>query len=203
MIDISQYRARIGQFYSKVKTGKFLYRKFSYKKKTNSGKNVLRNMKSVMKFSILAVILINVGGLTPQSEPELLVPGQVQAQVQGEPEHQGGELQFRAVGKKQSRNFWAKYTYGNGGSKGIKNIHLNIRSLGNKMVEVKQLIKDLNPHIFGVSECELKKVNGVFDEKKLKVPGYNLLFPKSWVISGKARVVVYTKRSLDVEQMGN
>ena len=94
MINISQYRARIGQFYSKVKTGKFLYRKFSYKKKNNSGKNVFRNMKSVMKFSILAVILIKVGGLTPQTEPELLVPGQVQAQVQREPEHQGGELQF-------------------------------------------------------------------------------------------------------------
>ena len=201
MINISQYRARIGQFYSKVKTGKFLYRKFSYKKKNHSGKNVLRIMKSVMKFSILAVILINVGGLTPQSEPELLVTGPVQAQVQREPKHQGGELQFRAVGKKQSRNFWAKYTYGNGGSKGIKNIHLNIRSLGNKMVEVKKLIKDLNPHIFGVSECELKKVNGVFDEKKLKVPGYNLLFPKSWVKSGKARVVVYTKKNLEVEQL--
>lgn len=35
----------------------------------------------------------------------------------------------------------------------------------------------------------------------LKVPGYQLLFPKSWALHGYARVVVYIKSSLDFEQI--
>ena len=39
-------------------------------------------------------------------------------------------------------------------------MHLNLRSLRNKVFEV---IKDNNPHILRISECELKKEN--VDEK--------------------------------------
>ena len=85
--------------------------------------------------------------------------------------------------------------------KGIKNMHLNIRSLGNKIVEVKRLVKEHSPHIFGISECELKKVQGYYDEKKLKVPGYDILYPQSWAKCGKARVVVYVKKTLEYEQL--
>ena len=111
MIDISQYRAQIGQFYLKVKAGKFL----SYKKENNSGNQVLGNLKVVLKFSLLAVILIHGGGITTQSETEPAIHGQVQAQGWRDPEHLGGELEFRVVGKKQSSNFWAKYRNGNRG----------------------------------------------------------------------------------------
>jgi hypothetical protein len=56
-------------------------------------------------------------------------------------------------------------------------MHPNIRSLANKVLELKKIAKERTPHILGESECELKKVNGKFDEEKLKIPGNNLLFP--------------------------
>ena len=96
--------------------------------------------------------------------------------------------------RKVTVNFQARYTYGNKQSKkGIKNFHLNIRSLGNKVSEVKKIIKEHHPHILGLSECELKKVGNKYDESKLKVPGYDLLFPKSWS--------EHVKRSLDYQQV--
>ena len=80
-------------------------------------------------------------------------------------------------------------------------MHLNIRSLKNKVTEVKNLIKQHNPHIFGLSECELKKVNQKFDETILKVPGYQTIFPKSWASLGQARVVMYVKKTLEFEHV--
>ena len=76
-------------------------------------------------------------------------------------------------------------------------MHLNIRSMKNKMTEVKNLIKNHNTHIFGLSESELKKVNNKFDESILKVPGYEILFPKSWASVGQARVIMYLKKTLE------
>ena len=51
--------------------------------------------------------------------------------------------------------------YGNR-RKCILNMHLNIRSVKNKVLEVKNIVKQHNPHIFGLSECELKKENYQF-----------------------------------------
>ena len=109
-------------------------------------------------------------------------------------------LQFRAKGRKQTANFLAKYVNGNR-MKGIYNAHLNIRSLNNKVGEIKNIINQHRPNIFGLSECELRKVNNTFDENKLKIPGYKVLFPKSWTSQGFARVVVYVKNSLEFEQL--
>ena len=66
---------------------------------------------------------------------------------------------------------------------------------------MKKIIKEHHPHILGLSECELKKVGNKYDESKLKVPGYDLLFPNSWSEHGHARVVVYVKKSLDYQQV--
>ena len=85
--------------------------------------------------------------------------------------------------------------------RGIKNFHLNIRSLRNKVFEIKNIIKEHSPHIFGLSECELRKVGGYYDETRLKIPGYSILFPKSWTTHGFARVLVYVKDSLEFEQV--
>ena len=109
-------------------------------------------------------------------------------------------IQFQAWGRKQTKNSLAKYVNGNR-VKGIYNAHLNIRSLKNKVIEVKNLIKQHSPNILGLSECELRKVNNIFDEQKLKIPGYTVLFPKSWRSQGFARVVVYVKNSLVFEQL--
>ena len=50
-------------------------------------------------------------------------------------------------------------------------------------------------------ECELKKVQGYYNEKRLKIPGYDILYPQSWAKCGKARVVVYVKKTLEYEQL--
>ena len=109
---------------------------------------------------------------------------------------------YRVISKKQTSNFQAKYKYGNQEQKkGITNFHLNIRSLRNKVCEVKTIIKEHKPHIIGISECELQKANYQCEERNLKIPGYDLAFPKSWSVHGYARVVVYIKSSLHYEQV--
>ena len=63
-----------------------------------------------------------------------------------------------------SPNVYARYLYCNKSDKlkGIKNMHLNIRSLGYKVFEIKH-----NPNVLGISECELRKYKSTFDEAKL------------------------------------
>ena len=69
-------------------------------------------------------------------------------------------------------NFLARYVNGNiQRQKGIINMHLNIRSLRKKVIEVKHLVKEHSPHIFGISEAELLKDK--IDENEFKVPGYH------------------------------
>ena len=88
-------------------------------------------------------------------------------------------------------NFWGRYENGNGPKrKGIVNMHLNIRSLKNKMHEIKNVVKEFGPHMLGLSECELYK-RDIKNDNLLKVPGYDIMFPKSWNENGYARVVVY------------
>ena len=50
------------------------------------------------------------------------------------------------------QNFEARYKHGNIQKKGILNMHLNIRSLKNKLCEVKNVIKQHSPYILGLSE---------------------------------------------------
>ena len=59
------------------------------------------------------------------------------------------------------------------------------------------MIKELIPHMFSVSECELRKNSPNFSLEKLKVPGYNIHFPQSWDLHGYARVVLYYKKTFD------
>ena len=94
-------------------------------------------------------------------------------------------------------NFHARYVNGNiiSNPKGLKMCHINIRSLKNKIGEVKKLIADHKPHILGCSESELKISGQVEQLSSLKIPGYTLLLPQSWDLHGYARVVVYVKKS--------
>ena len=101
-----------------------------------------------------------------------------------------------------SPNFYAKLTYGNRQimKRGLKNLHLNIRSIRNKITDLRNIVEQKKPHIFGLSECELRRSN-TFDEKQIKLPGYDILYPKSWSSHGYARVLVYIKSSLQYEQV--
>ena len=78
-------------------------------------------------------------------------------------------------------------------------MHLNIRSLRYKVLEVKKFIKENNPTLIGLSECEIFKDK--IDDKSLKIPGYDILHPKSWAKHGYARVVVYVNRSFKYQQL--
>ena len=69
------------------------------------------------------------------------------------------------------------------------------------MSEVRNLVQKEKPHILGISEAELKRNN--HNIKCLKLPGYDLLLPESWEKNGKARIVVYVKKSLQYEQLQN
>ena len=107
-------------------------------------------------------------------------------------------LQFNILGKKQTSNFFARYLHGNI-KRGIVNLHVNVRSLYRKMTEVKNLVQQEKPHILGLSECELRKSH--HNISSLKLPGYELILPKSWEVHGKARVVVYVKKTLEYEHL--
>ena len=62
------------------------------------------------------------------------------------------------------------------------------------------MISQEKPHIFGLSECELRRGKNFCDVSGLKIPGYDTLMPKSWSLSGFARLVVYVKSSLQYER---
>ena len=58
-------------------------------------------------------------------------------------------------------------------------------------------MKESQPHFLGLSECELRKDSPNFNIDNLKVPGYNIYFPKSWDLHGYARVLVYYKKTIE------
>ena len=66
-------------------------------------------------------------------------------------------------------------------------MHFNIRSLKYKVGEIKNIVNEERPTIFGLLECEIKNENANLD--LLKVPGYDILFPRSWTAHGFARVI--------------
>ena len=150
-------------------------------------------MKSIMKIILIFTFLYPSCQSDPLYCPALPAasacpPPLVTAYCLGTPGHGlaiGATQRCVTLVKKQTRNFYARYINGNIKTSGIRNCHLNIRSLKNKVFEVKNIVKQHSPHILGCSETELKKdANNIFDETVLKVPGYTALFPKSWSLHG-------------------
>ena len=212
MTDITTYRARIGLFTQKSKTlslnrfQQFQSTSQSYK----HGKSAFESTKSFVKIILIFFLLYRTCSTSPYhclltspctqlSSPTCTTPAGTSRTTAVSPQ----QLYYRQYGKKQTSNFLSRYKFGNISSspKGIKNAHLNIRSLANKVFEIKNIIKEHKIHVFGASECELFKNNGKFDETRLKIPGYTVLFPKSWTAHGFARVVVYVKNTLEFTQV--
>ena len=224
MIEIDSYRCRIGSFchYSRNRNRKFekFYRQEFYEDR-NKGKSTLSCLQFLTKLILILAFLPNLCSahpVSPSLRPTLPDPAlsngtlpvtacpQVQSfqqfRISSDFSPAQWHLQFHQISKKMTVNHQAKSTNGNKEQKrGIKNMHLNIRSLGSKVIEVKNIIWEQKPHILGLSECELKKVNGNYDVDKLKIPGYDLLFPKSWTEAGFARVVIYVKKTLHYQQV--
>ena len=94
-------------------------------------------------------------------------------------------------------NFQSRCTYGNRKTNGVKIAHWNKGGsyLINKMPEIRNIIGQHNPHIFGLSEANLLDVH---DKNLAEVPDYNLHL--STTISNPSlkvsRVVVYTHKDL-------
>ena len=188
MIEINLYRCRIGTFSQKIRDKKSAFiNRFDRADQARKGENALAFLQSFLKLLLILCLL------SSRSYHQIKPPGLNSHCYHGQADghSQVGVLaqwsQPRLVdGRDLKINFWARYTNGNRqNQKGIKSLHLNIRSLVNKVCEVKHLVQEHSPHIFGLSECELKKIDGKFDERRLKVPGYDLIFPqitgKTWV----------------------
>ena len=155
MVDISVYRSRIGSYNycRKVKPEKF--KKFMYCEETRSeraGQGAFSVLKSILKIILIYLLLPgnlcssieHSGTQSPCTEPPCTTAcpqgwsGKARAQAWTSSTQPMWVYQTR--GKKQSNNFLAKYKNGNRRS-GILNMHLNIRSMKNKMSEVKNLVK--------------------------------------------------------------
>ena len=213
MIDNIQFRRCIGSFTQKIRPKKYLYLGGhcckNYWPEQNSGQFVFKMTSAVIKIVLVIVLIADKSSaVVPPDQDHVGLYDSSQVQ----PEHwQGGSycagggqrdtehVSLIQRGKQGTPNFLSRYINGNIGQKGIRNLHLNIRSLKFKVAEVRNLIKEHAPHILGLSECELKRET--ISEAELKVPGYTILFPKSWQVYGYARVVIYVKKSFKYEQV--
>ena len=205
MIDIDLYRIRIGTFSPKKGNKKTILSSFDNVPDDKSVVKILSGLQFILKI-ILIISFLPVWYTDVNLGKQTLDTGDPPVQHALGHQHLGVDSPLprliRTFSDQLKPNFQARYKYGNISKiKGLKNIHLNIRSLAQKMTEVKNIIQEQKPHIFGLSECELKKIDGNFDEEKLKVPGYELLFPQSWSHHGFARAVMYVKKSLKFEQV--
>ena len=94
-------------------------------------------------------------------------------------------------------NFQSKYTYGNKGLKGIRICHWNKSnsSIQSKLPDIKNLISRERPHLFGISEANVK-CN--LDIDTIKISDYTLyLAPPS--SNGMIRLIVYIHKSMVVK----
>ena len=192
MIDIETYRFRIGSFSQSNRPRKYLVNQEYF--------NNRRILKGVgVKIKIILGLFLLLGSLTTDlARVRTSCPAKIGGDGVWNMQRSEHNYMVRK-GKKGTINFLFRYIHGNISQKGIKNLHLNIRSLRFKVLEVKNIIKEHSPHIFDLSECELRKVS--INESDLKIPGYDVLFPKSWTVHGYARVIIYIKKSFNYEQI--
>ena len=197
MIDSQSYRLRIGCYTSSRKKRRNCLSKRKILMK-NPNCYILKYIFSTLLLSFvcsgilfvhiktgISLYMFNNQGLNLRIKPTVKVHSEI---------HKSAEV--------VDHNFEARYINGNiQKQKGIVNMHLNIRSLRNKLFEIKHLVKEHSPHVFGISETELRKDQ--VDVNELKVPGYDILFPNSWTKYDYARVLVYVKKTFKYTQVHN
>ena len=203
MIDTVLYRQRIGSFSQKIKNKRFLkYLYFETDRRTKM-LNIRRYLLSRIFWVRAVIIICTIISLSSEYENRnkneiCHTPAKTKFTLKIKSLSCQSEDSSWTIWSNLTGNFFARYMNGNGRNSGVRSFHLNIRKLQNKVSEVKKAVKELkNPHMFGISECELRKNSPNFDIEKLKVPGYNIHFPKSWDIHGYARVVLYYKNTFE------
>ena len=200
MIDISSYRQQIGTFSQKIRKIKFP-RDYCIRRSCFSNSNTSQSW--VQLFVVISTLFLlsfqNQDGTTFRSQ-------HIKSNSKSLISLSSSNTTFlRPAGVGMIGNFYGRYINGNIKSipKGVRVYHLNIRSLQNKVGEIKKITNEKKPHIFGLSEVELKVNSPGFNMDKLKVPGYKLLLPKSWDKHGYARVAVYVKKPLIMSGLEN
>ena len=200
MISIQLFRYRIGVFnstkYKRTNCRKLESRSFCDRKYITTATSLL------ILFSIIGLFIKQLES-HPYNYVTVNIVCNVNTSLVTEYSFDDDNIVSSAVWFGYTGNFYARYTNGNilNSVKGLKAYHVNIRSLKNKVNEVKNIIETVNPHIMGCSECEL---TNEYDSKQLaslKIPGYQIILPKSWELHGYARVVVYIKKSLKYERI--
>jgi hypothetical protein len=202
MIDLALYRYRIGTFSQKVKNCKFMCYNLLDDNLTAQTKSGRRNkLISWIKIALIVLTAIAVCQEDTALSQQNLYKFKF-CQTPALTSVLNEEYQIFNWSTLLG-NFFARYLNGNENGKrqrGVYNMHLNIRSVENKVFEIKNIVKEHSPHFLGLSECELRN-HANFDQEKLKVPGYNLYFPKSWEQHGYARVLVYYKKTLECSRL--
>ena len=222
MIDIVQYRAQIGLFSQKTFRKKYLKSDDFFCKSSRNrnrfSENFMQLLSTVLKIAVFCMMFLpptQAAHLSPSwpawcvSSSSTVRSSSTTAVAWSQSIHlhfssdavwRVAWIKYRILYGIKTGNFWARYINGNiRKDKGIHNIHLNIRSLKFKVAEIKNIVYAEKPTIFGLSECELKKET--VDTNTLKVPGYEILYPKSWENEGFARVVVYVRKSFNFKQV--
>ena len=191
MIDISLYRVRIGSF------SQFSCRKLSFSSRTRFRHSYGSNFSLWKLLTKLIIIIPTILSFCESLSTKIVTVCTNLSKYQN-------DVIFSFVTQISTGNFYARYTNGNiSNPKGLKMCHLNIRSIKNKMSEVKRVIADNKPHVLGCSESEIKSNLQKGQLSHLKIPGYEMLLPRSWDLHGYARVVVYVKKSLSFERIND
>ena len=203
MLDNQLYRIRIGcfkqQLVKKLVKCRFSASKYKFKMECSNLQKLYLMVFLSISFLAYGYILLQEGCSVNDSSLKINRKTLLQSSLNYE-KRGFLNVDFRGIGKRETKNFEMRYLHGNI-EKGVKNIHINIRSLFNKMGDIKAIVKKENPHIIGISEAELVKDR--HNLSSLKIPGYIYLLPKSWETVGKARVIVYVKKTLQYIQVSD
>ena len=154
MIEIDLYRIRIGKFQQKTQVKI---------RKVHNEINSHGDFKSLLIkiVLLLAVLVASSEGVETKIKYSSEKMKNIYPCPHLKPPSLGGRThfqwkQFRTESNNQTKNKQAKIIHGNI-KRGIINMHVNIRSIYNKLSEVKNLIHKEKPHILGVLEADLKK----------------------------------------------
>ena len=195
-IDIATYRVRIGTFNPRALNLKTK----STKPKRNSEKNfsIYNYLRSILYIILLSLITTNIMycASNHSGNNKIYNVNQYTSKQNLFQQRNLNKYVPERLIKSVDPNFEAHYKFGNR-NRGIKMIHWNAGSahLENKFVEVESTIRDMRPHIFGISEANFKKNH---DINRVQLEDYDLITCKTLNNPNLniSRLVVYKHRSL-------
>ena len=184
-INLEEYRSRIGRYMPS--------NKYVYQSKSKSIQNVPKNiLVSVLLTTILLISLVKnqefqiaVDKYSSVCSVRLCLSISSPSCIQ------------QISGHIELSNFYARYTYGNRQTRGMKIAHFNKGSgyLVSKKHEIENLVSGLHPHVLGISEANLMK-NQDYDDVQIS----DYVLHKCPTIDNPelkySRIVVYTHKSL-------